>query len=314
MNAYIRNVSISALLLIALLALHFASPPSGGLWLRTFYDSTHIPIFGVLAIGVLSMTPVSWPGQRRFLVSLSIVALLAALSELAQVPTVRDASLRDFISDMMGGVGFLCIAMGISQGHSTYRLRRLSMLLIGFVSMTIPLIPLGIVSAAYTERMQSLPNLIRFDSRLSGLLIKMQNAELTRVYDETSGSVSASIVFGQGQWPGIAFPDIWPNWASYEALDIDIENPGPNNLPIYVRIHDRKHRYNLEHEDRFSRRIDLSAGRQTLRIDLSDVREAPAGRRMNMKQIDGLILFSTKQEAGRRLLIHKISLVNHGFN
>ena len=55
--------------------------------------------------------------------------------------------------------------------------------------------------------------------------------------------------------------------------------------------------------------MDLVPGRQTLQIDLREIREAPAGRKMNMAEIDGLILFTTRRQAGRRFVLHDLRLV-----
>ena len=309
MKANLRNVLTSAIAVSLLLVIHFVTPPEGGLWLQTFYDSAHIPIFGVIAISVMYMTPPAWNSWRRILVSLTAVTLLAMLSELAQVPTSRDASLRDFASDMLGGIGFLCIAMALSRSSSFFGERRLFILLVGMASTVLPLAPLVAVSASYVERAQILPSLIRFDSRYSELLFTMHTAELIRTKAPTSGGVSAVILLGDGQWPGISFTDIWPNWEAYDALKVDIENPEATTLPISIRIHDRDHRDNRTFDDRFNRRIDLAPGRQVLEIDLKEIREAPVGRKMNMAEIDEVLLFSTRKQAGRRLVLHDLSLV-----
>jgi hypothetical protein len=127
--------------------------------------------------------------------------------------------------------------------------------------------------------------------------------------EPASGDVSAVILLGDGQWPGISLTDIWPDWEAYEALSIEIENPEVTNLPIGIRIHDRDHRHNQTFDDRFNRRIDLVPGRQTLQIDLREICEAPAGRKMNMAEIDGLVFFATGRQAGRRFVLHDLRLV-----
>lgn len=307
-----RNVSISAIVVGLLFTLHFATPPPGGLWLRTLYDSMHIPVFGLIATGVLLLTPANWNGPRRFVVAFAVTALLAALSEVAQIPTVRNASLKDFAADMLGAVGFMCIAMAVSRSFSVRRVWRPYLIPVALVSIALPLTPLATVSASYVAREQALPDLVRFDSRFSDLFFKARYAELAKIEDETSGEVSAEILLGDGQWPGIAFTDIWPDWEAYEALVVEIENPEADDLPITIRVNDRRHRHNEVFDDRFNRRVELVPGRQRLRIDLSEVREAPAGRMMDMTEVDDLVFFSTRQEAGRRFVIHRLCLVSAG--
>lgn len=310
MKVNARNVWISAIVLALLLALHFATPPPGGLWLRTFYDSMHIPVFGLIATGVLLMTPVAWNSRRRFVVAFAVTVFLAAFSEVVQIPTARNASFKDFASDLLGAVGFMCIAMVLSRRFSVRRVWRPYLMSVALVSIALALTPLATVSASYIARERALPDLVRFDSRLSAPFFKAQYAELTKIENDTSGEVSAGVLLGDGQWPGIAFIDIWPNWEAYEALDVEIENPEAEDLPISIRINDRRHRHNQVFDDRFNRRIELAPGRQTLRIDLREVREAPIGRVMDMTEVDELIIFTGRQEAGRSFVIHKLRLVS----
>jgi len=307
-----RNLLLGLMILGLLLGTHFVTPSSGGLWLRTFYDSLHVPVFGAIAVGILSMTPVTWDGRRRFVVSLAAVALLAGVSELAQVPTARDASLRDFASDVLGGIGFMCIAVGLSRTLTLQWERRLCLALVGTAAIAIPLTQLVVVSASYVARAQVLPSLIQFDSRYCDLLFELQGAKLIKTREPTTDGVSAVILLDDVQWPGISFTDVWPDWEAYEALVIEIENPDVTNLPIAIRIHDRRHRDNQEYDDRFNRSLSLVPGRQSIRIGLEEVREAPVGRKMNMKEIDGLVLFAARDQAGRQFILHDLRLVEGG--
>ena len=306
MSDSVRRLLIGAVALTLLLAIHFVTPQPGGLWLRTFYDSLHVPVFGAIAVGILFLMPVAWSELNKVMATLAVVTVLAALSEIAQVPTPRDASLKDFVADLFGAVGFLCIAIGLSRSFAQPGQRRLLLVLAGLLSIALPLIPLASVSAVYVERSQRLPSLIDFGSRSSELLYHLQTAELVKA--PAPNDRSAVVILGDGQWPGIAFTDLWPDWGAYDALVIELENPASSALPIGVRIHDRSHRASQEFDDRFNLHVDLEPGRQTLSIDFQNVREAPATRQMNLAEIDGLILFATREQAGRRFVIHDIRL------
>ena len=101
----------------------------------------------------------------------------------------------------------------------------------------------------------------------------------------------------------------YADWRGYEALVLDIEIPGDAPLPLTIRVHDEAHlRGEQPHEDRFNRRLEFSPGRQEMPIALLDVETAPDGRLMDMSQIDGLVLFGSDREAGRRFIIHDIRL------
>ena len=181
MNVSIRNAAIAAIAVLMLGVLLLVTPPPGGLWLRTLYDASHVPLFGAVAIAILLTTPSRWGGWRRFGSSVAGVALLGALSELAQVPTARDASLADLSADLFGGVGFLCIALGCGVGGSVRRIYRPLLVLLGLAAVAVPLVPLANVSAGYIQRQHALPRLIRFDSRHATLFFGLRNAALTLV-------------------------------------------------------------------------------------------------------------------------------------
>ena len=308
MNVTMRNATIGVVAIVLLAALLLLTPPPGGLWLRTFYDATHVPLFGMIAVGALFMTPRRWGLGQRFLVTAATVVVLAALTEIAQIPTARDASLVDLSADLMGGIGCLCIAVGVVRSFAVARLNRALLVLLGLVLVAIPLAPLANVSAAYIERARAVPGLVRFDSRRGALFIRVRNAELTRIPGPGPGDVSARIVLGDGRWPGITFSDVWPDWSGYDALAIDVENPEAADLPMTVRIDDWDHRDSQSPDDRFNRRVTLAPGRQTVRIGIDDIRDAPADRTMNLERIDRVILFATPQQAGRAIVLHDIRL------
>jgi len=308
MNPNGRILLVSSIVVILLLVVHFATPALGGLWLQIFYDSLHVPVFGIIAICVLNITPTQWGSRNRLAATVVAVIGLSLLSEAAQIPTSRDASLKDLISNWLGAAGFVCIAIVCSRSISVPKGRRRYLVLLGIAFISWPLLPLAKVSAAYAERVQMLPSLTRFDARFSAVLFRLQNAELTEQRNEKLSSVSANILLKDGPWPGIIFHDVWPKWEPYDALVIGIENPESDAIFVNIRVHDRDHRAVKKFGDRFNRRIELAPGFQTIRINITDIRDAPSGRQMNMAEIDELIVFATKQESGRRFVLHEIRL------
>ena len=303
------RILASAVVVILLLVIHFFSPSRGGLWLQTFYDSVHVPLFGVIAVCVLLVTPLHWSKRKRLLVVLGAVLALSVLSEVAQIPTARDASFSDILADWFGAAGFVAVAIVFSSSISVPKGRGRYLLVLGIALIIWPLLPLAKVSAAYLERNQFLPALTSFDSRFGDMLFRMQNAEIRKVRRAIGNSHSAEISLQDNPWPGIIFHDLWPNWEPYLALVIQIENPEAESLPINIRVHDRAHRHSDQpYGDRFNRSIDLMPGTQTIRITLADIQSAPAGRQMRMTEIDGLVIFCTQKESGRRFVLHDIRL------
>ena len=93
------------------------------------------------------------------------------------------------------------------------------------------------------------------------------------------------------------------------ALVIEIENPESDDLSVNIRVDDREHQHGEQRfGDRFNRKVDLAPGIQTIRIALTAIKHAPDQRQMNMAEIVGLIIFATRQESGRRFVLHEIRL------
>jgi hypothetical protein len=152
------------------------------------------------------------------------------------------------------------------------------------------------------------PSLMRFDARFAQILFSMRDSELSILHEEGSEDVIGAITFKEGRWPGIEFHDLWPNWESYSELVIEIENPGPGVLPINIRVDDVEHRRSQSFDDRFNKMVELPRGRQSIRIKLADIRNGPILRQLDLKKVDGLFIFGSNEEAGRRVILHEIRL------
>jgi len=303
------RILASVVVVTLLLVIHFVTPTGSGLWLQTFYDSLHVPLFGIIAVCVLFITPLHWSRRKRLLAVLGVVVVLSALSEIAQITTSRDASLSDLFADWFGAAGFVAVAIVFSSSISVPKGRGRYLVILGIALIVWPLLPLAKVSAAYLERSQLLPELASFDSNFGNLFYYVQNAEFRKIRHSASTSFSAEVSLGDGPWPGIIFHDLWPNWEPYSALVIEIENPGTDFLPVNIRVHDRAHRDGDQpYGDRFNLSVNLAPGTQTIHVTSVDIQGAPAGRQMNMAEIDGLVVFCTQQESGRRFVLHEIRL------
>ncbi len=80
-------------------------------------------------------------------------------------------------------------------------------------------------------------------------------------------------------------------------------------MTVNIRVHDRVHRRGSQpYSDRFNLNTNLEPGREVIRISMDTIRRAPDSREMNMTEIDGLVVFVTRSEAGRSLVLHSIRL------
>lgn len=303
------RVSLLASLVTGLLlAVHFFTPPKGGLWTRTFFDSLHVPVFGLIAVCVyLAQSPASsW--QRRGIIAVLVTVVLGLLSETAQIHTARDASLRDLVADSAGALGFLAILFSVFPPEEFSRAVRL--LLAGFALLLLGwiLMPLTVVGLAYSEQLSQFPVIAQFDSRFGHVLKRAQNVDY-RVVPATDGEPSYALVTLQNKpWPGVAFHDLRPDWSSYSSLIVDLGIDGEDHLDIYLRVHDEAHASSKKFSDRFNRSYSLKPGRHEIRISIADIAQAPRDRVMDLKKISELIIFSDAAHAGNSFRIYEIRL------
>ncbi len=50
------------------------------------------------------------------------------------------------------------------------------------------------------------------------------------------------------RWAGITLEEPWPDWSTYQKLELTVVNPNDSPLELILRIDDRKH--NQEYDDR----------------------------------------------------------------
>ena len=93
------------------------------------------------------------------------------------------------------------------------------------------------------------------------------------------------------------------DWSGYRWLNFSVYNPADAELSLHGKINDRLHRQNSQgFKDRFHQQFTLHFGWNDLRISLDAVRTSPAGREMNMHEIEGFGIFVVRQ--ARPLVIY----------
>jgi hypothetical protein len=86
-------------------------------------------------------------------------------------------------------------------------------------------------------------------------------------------------------------------------------HPSPDVLEIAFRIHDRRHEKGEQRfQDRYNGFFRLPSGWNEIRIDLSDVARAPAGRTMDLGEIRAVSLFAMKLPRPRTMYLDFVRL------
>ena len=308
-NEKMTKLTLLAVVAGLLLTLHFYFPPRSGLWARTFFDALHVPVFGLIALGLYAITPKHKSRAYRIALSLAITCVLGVLSEAAQISNSRDASFHDLIADWLGAAGFLTAVLALSPGFSISVVKRVALCVLATALLGWPLYPLAKVSAAYMARDSQFPTLVQFDSQIGDVLVRKQNVDVQIASQPDDGRKFALVTLGSRPWPGISFHDVCPDWQGYSTLAIDLAIGEEDPLQINVRVHDQAHKqYNNAYTDRYNGSFTLEPGRHSLQIPLVEIRKAPSDRQMDLSRMEEIIVFGRKANAGRTIRVYEIRL------
>jgi hypothetical protein len=122
----------------------------------------------------------------------------------------------------------------------------------------------------------------------------------------TSGKYSLRVVLPPGQYPGINFKEINPDWSKYHNLKMDVFNPSNENLIFHVRIDD--HKSGWEYADRFDKNFELKQGMNHISIPTSSIRTNIHPRPLNLTNIKRFMVFIPNNQVKRELFIDHIRL------
>lgn len=186
-----------------------------------------------------------------------VLVAFAVFTEVLQGFTGREQSFGDFIGDLLG----ICAGM-------LWPLRKRPAIWAANLAAVLACIPLGWTVSAYLYRQAQAPLIWQIDSPLLNRFSHWQ----------------------AGSYPGLVIEEVPADWRDYQTLAITVRNPGADTASLTVRIHDLAH--DQRYDDRFNRNF-LIAGATTkvIRIPLSEVTAAPAGRSLDLAAVAGIIIF-----------------------
>jgi hypothetical protein len=315
----IRAPFLVAAILALALTVVFVELPGRPLILHGLQKLGHPGVFGVIALGVLVLER-QRPSQSRavwldYLVAFLIAGAIGALTELGQLFTHRDPSLRDVGLDARGAACVLALAAAFDvrcrPGRHAGRWRALYLTAAALLAAII-LTPLAWASAGYALRSQRFPTLFVPASRLDLLFLSSSAGRLERI------PVSEPLARGPGEmalrvplvtrpFAGVTIDEPQPDWEGYRSLLVEVTNPGRTDLEFNVRVHDRAH--NNTYEDRFNAETVIPAGRrQTLEFPLEALRSAPHGRALDLRHVAGVGLFRSGPDGPREFWLHRVEL------
>ncbi len=272
------------LLLVGALTPHKFLPDYVAAWLQ---DAGHIAL-GAATAALLSGVARLRTGKYNCLWIWGITAIILLAIELVQIPLQREASLIDLLVGMCGAASLLLLMASAEQQKFVWKRR---FLLFSAIMLLLALSPLLYTSAAYVARDTRFPVLANFSSELGKVFLRPHGGEFTQQPMSIEGETFPALLCMQpGNWPGISIDDVAPDWRGYEKLSFVLYSDFAEPVGLNLRVHDKQHSH--DYNDRYNHGFNLQAGINRIEIMLDDIKHAPVSREMDMRSIQGIILFA----------------------
>jgi hypothetical protein len=294
-------LALLLLLIGALLLVDWRFPPTA--WWRVIEDFGHVPMFAVLTVALFVFLRSAMPLRpARSLVFAAVIALLlGGATEIAQLYVGRDASWGDLLRDALGVGIAVVLCMSLDEQLRMRGMQRLALLAIAMSMLGYAVLPVVEMVHAYAYRNAQFPMLASFGNPIELYWVRSLGSRRLLAGD------AMRVEFTSEPYPGVSWHEPVPDWHDYRSLVAEVSNPNDLPVEITVRVHDSAH--NWEFVDRFNKAFLLAPNeRRVLRIDLEDVRRAPAGRAMDMRRISDVSIFRSGPKGPAAVLIHALRL------
>jgi hypothetical protein len=164
----------------------------------------------------------------------------------------------------------------------------------------------GVLYDSMRQRRQ-LPVIASFEDRLEMTRWNPHDASLTRERDRaTDGQWALRVDIEAEKYPGAALKWPAPDWSAYSKLVFDAACEEGRELELTVKVEDARH--NNQPEDRFQRRVLLSASMTRFEIPLAEIAALPSGRPMDLSRVALLQFYARKPTAPRTFYVDNIRL------
>jgi hypothetical protein len=311
---YFNRFTLSIGILLA--AVVFSPDPGVSRASTAVHDFAHAPIFGCIALLILSWlrsqpAMQSWSVRKQYAFAFITAVLLGLATELAQKYAGRDSSWIDLQSDALGAAAFCGLFTMLDRRIERSRIRTLGVL-VAVALLAWHSVPAVQVTLAYVHRSQDFPSLIdarddRPDRFASPFRSQGEYTELPTIFAQVENERALRLQFGAQDWVGLDLDEPYPDWSGYRTMKLDLTNPNDVSLRVVIRVHDRTH--NKQFDDRFNHGLMLAPRtRSTYSVALAEIARAPLARRLDLKHVANVQLFTAGTNAGRDIYVSRIWL------
>jgi len=307
------KLAIALAVLVGLLVLAMIVPqPFHGRLASALGDMVHALAFALL--GTAGYIVGRRLGMSRLWAAGGVWLLICAFgfaTEVLQRHVGRSDSWEDWFNDVLGAAAGVLIGIGL---EAATRRAKAAAVTIGLV-----FVAAGEVDAVtrvwdYFLQQRQIPLLASFEAWRELSRWSAHDAQIQRVASHaTEGGHALRVDLLPARYPSVVLIEPPRDWSAYKELVFDIEvvpekcaAHSNELLKLVVKLEDLVH--NGHFEDRFHKFLKLAPGKYEIRIPLSEVAAAPAGRSMDMKQIHMLQLFALEPPRQRTFYLDHFRL------
>ncbi|MBD3178120.1 MAG: hypothetical protein GF417_00190, partial [Candidatus Latescibacteria bacterium] len=244
----------------------------------------------------------------QWIVALAAAVVLGLATEVIQSFIGREFDRIDILRDLAGALVGLLLLTGVHGGGSKLQ-KAAGHILIGIILLIVS-VPLFLSMADELVAARQFPLLSGFETPLEIDRWRCDGSISVSGVVSRTGRSSLRAELTTRRYSRITMRYSLGDWRGYSSLTFSIYNPDSTELEVICRIHDQEHEeLGSPYADRFHRRVKLERGWNDIRIPVEEIREAPAGRDIDLQSIDQLSFFSVSLPETRYIYLDDIRLL-----
>ncbi len=288
--------------------------PANTLLWNAVYDAGHAPLFGFIALSMLSLFRIvipNVPGPRLYLFAFVAATALGAVTELAQFFGSRDADPGDFIRNGAGAAAFLMFRRVLEKPPWGRLVLRAAAVVVAVALLLAVFMPVAARVIDYHGRDGSFPVLCEFESRWERTFVQpvaagLEPGALPSRFGESAGRRGGRWTFYSRPWPGLVLREPYPDWTGYRTIRFEIWSELDRQVAMTLMVEDWRHEPGSG--DRARIRFGVQPGWNLIRVELEEIRNAPPNRPIAMDQVAQVLLYTGRPEEPFTLWIDSIRL------
>ncbi len=294
---------------VAILLLGHLLPLGGHSYIgQSLRDSLHGLAFFVFTLIIFRLALPRLGVYRAALFAAAASLLAGPAGELAQWLNGQEYSLRDIGQDALGTAAALCLMIG-RHGRREGRLRSDRARAVtaggGFL-LVVVLAPVVWWTWVLAARSAAAPVIADFEGAWETALITAGERVATPAGWPAAGHYLLRVETPARRYAGVQFRDPYPHWGGFSELRFVAAAGDGASHELTLRVHDEAH--DNRFVDRFNRSFAIGPEPREYCVPITDIANAPDGRRMELAAIAGMTFFLIDTEGTEVFLLDAIRL------